>query len=831
MFRALSTAGDRRLIDLSIRRPAAPAGIDMTNYRIPPPASESPTVLPTLFTRGPLTGLLAALSLLVASALVPAVAQEPAPEPVVTEPAVVPEPVVEDALPEVEPESDFEPGVEPVVEAEAPASESSSPAAPVVDPPSRVARLGHVEGEVTVAPAGTDEWAEAVLNRPLTSGDRLWVEDGGRAELQIGSAAVYLDGDTGFGFLELDDGVLQATLTEGEATVRIRRLVEGEIVRVETPHSTVYLNRVGEYHVEVDKAGDRTIVKTRHGEAEVKGGGDQRFVVRDNERGVFAGLQNLSGHIEPLGPRTAFESWANDRDARSERSESAKYVSRDVIGYEDLDDNGDWVSEPEYGYVWRPRHVVSGWAPYRYGRWVYVSPWGWSWVDNARWGFAPFHYGRWAYVRHRWCWVPGPRHLRPVYAPALVGWVGGPSVSVSLSFGNVGWYPLGPHDFYYPGYRHTPRYGRYVNVSNTIIVNNNYFYGGRRIPHPRFDHRRHGYGVTAVSREHFVGGRPISNHLVRIGDSEVRRWRGVREPPAIAPYRESILAGQARRPPPDVDRFRGFRRGGDSFAGRVPFHTERRAIEANGGRPIGRSELRSNRNPKDRGDFFAVRPGTSRSDIKRAERAVAGSALSGSNRNLRTRELNNDSVREWQNRIDRDRPRERSDSASSPPRYTRWGAGSNTRSGSSSNSRSGENSRERVEIIRPDESRDRLRRDHMQRPPANALQQRDNSYYRPRTATGEPSRSYNRVESRPPSQPRSEPRRWSQPRSQPRSEPRREFSAPRSQPQPRAQPRSQPQPRASSHRSESRSSSQPRSSSRSGGDRSRPSGSRPSQPR
>ena len=772
----------------------------MTSHRILNPSP--------LLPGSPLLGLLVALSLLAASALVPAGAQEP-----------VPEPVVEDALPEVEPALEAE--VEPVVE-------SAAPAAAVVDPPSRVARLGLVEGDVTIAPAGTQEWVEAVLNRPLTSGDRLWVEDGGRAELQIGSAAVYLDGDTGFGFIELDDGVLQASLTQGEATVRIRRLAEGETVQVETPHSTVYLNRVGEYHLEVDKTSDRTIVKTRHGEAEVKGGGNERFVVRDNERGVFAGLQNLTGHIEPLGPRTAFESWANDRDARNERSESAKYVSRDVVGYEDLDDHGDWVSEPEYGYVWRPRRVVSGWAPYRYGRWVYVSPWGWSWVDNTRWGFAPFHYGRWAYVRHRWCWVPGPRHIRPVYAPALVGWVGGPRVSVSLSFGNVGWYPLSPHDVYYPGYRHTPRYIRYVNVSNTVIINNNYFYGGRRIPHPRFDHRRHGYGVSAVSREHFVGGRPISNHLVRIGDSEVRQWRGVREP-AIAPYRESVLAGQARRPAADSDRFRGFRRGSDSFAGRVPFHAERRAIEANGGRPISRSELRSHRNPKDRGDFFSTRGGASRSDIKRAERerAAVGS-FAGRDQSTRTRELNNDSVREWQRRngVEGGRSQDRSGAASpsrSAPRYSRWG--SNTRNTEPNRDR------ERVEIIRPDPSRgDRLRRDHMQRPPANAFQQRDNndsrSYSRPRTETREPSRSYGRFESRP----------STQPRSQPRSEPRRQFTPPpRSQPraQPRAQPRSQPQPRANYQRSQPRSSAQPRSSSsRNHGSNSRSSGSRTlSQPR
>jgi hypothetical protein len=746
--------------------------------------------------KSPLLGVFAALSLLAASGLVPVAAQEPAPEP-----------VVEDALPEVEP-------VESAQAAE-PAAESSSRATPVVDPPSRVARLGYKDGEVTVAPAGTEEWAEAVLNRPLTTGDRVWVEDGGRAELQMGSAAVYLDGDTGFGLIELDDNVMQSSLTEGAATVRIRRLAEGETVQVETPHSTVYLNRVGEYHIEVDKDGDRTIVKTRHGEAEVKSD-KERFVVRDNERGVFSGVENLTARIEPIGPRTAFEEWANERDARNERSNSARYVSRDMIGYEDLDDHGEWVSEPEYGHVWRPTYVASGWAPYRYGRWVYVSPWGWSWVDDARWGFAPSHYGRWAYIRHRWCWVPGPRHIRPVYAPALVGWVGGPSVSVSVSFGNVGWYPLAPYDYYYPGYRCTPRYSRFVNVSNTIIVNNNYFYGGRHGPRSHFDHGRHGYGVTAVPRDHFVGGRPISNHLVRIGDSDMRRWRGVREPPAITPYRESILAGEVRQPPRDADRFRDTRRGGGHFAGRVPFHTERRAIESNGGRPVSRNELRSNRNPKEGGDFFSVRPGTSRSDIKRAdrgERTGGSAAFSNGSRSTSPRELNNNSVRDWPNRIERDRERNRGGSASASRPVPRVRT---------------EDNREPVEIIRGTESRgEQSRRDHMQRPPSNAFQQRDRdreaNYYRPRTETREPSRSYNHPGSRAESRP------WSQPQPQPRSEPRRDYSPP-ARSQPRSEPRSSPQPRASHERA------QPRSNNNSGssgaGDRSRHGGSRPmNQPR
>lgn len=671
------------------------------------------------------------------------------------------EPVVE-PQPAVESSDDVEAMVEPVVEPES-AAGSSSRAAPVVDPPSRVARLGYIDGDVTVAPAGTEDWAEAALNRPLTSGDRLWVESGGRAELQIGSAAVYLDGDTGFGFIELDDGVLQASLTEGSATVRVRRLAEGETVRVETPHSTVTLNRVGEYHLEVDKSTDRTTVKTRSGEAEVTGGGNQRYAVRKDERGIFTGIETLSGHIEPLGPRTAFENWANDRDARNERSKSARYVSRDVIGYEDLDDHGEWISEPEYGYVWRPTYVVHHWAPYRYGRWVYVSPWGWSWIDDARWGFAPFHYGRWAYIRSRWCWVPGPRRIHPVYAPALVGWVGGPSVGISVSFGNVGWYPLGPRDVFYPGYRHTPRYIRYVNVSNTVVINNNYFYGGRLSP-PRFDYRHYPGAVTTVSRDHFVSGRRLGDHWVRLDDNHLRNVHAENHPPAIAPYRESVLSGPIRRPPRDADRF-NLGRGGDSFAGRVPFHRERSAIESNGGRPIGRAELVDRSGPKRGGDFRVIRPGIGAGDIERADSERAR-GLSGNDR--RSRELNNDSVRQWQR--DRDRNENVYRPGGNLPAPLPRSQGDRQR-----------DAREQLEIMRARESSqpEVRRNDHMQRmqrPPSNGFYRPpSNDHLRDR----EPSRGSGVI--------RNEPR---QPRqlSQPRPESRRDFT-----PAPRVQPRSPPQ--------------------------------------
>jgi hypothetical protein len=268
---------------------------------------------------------------------------------------------------------------------------------------------------------------------------------------------------------------------------------------------------------------------------------------------------------------------------------------------------------------------------------------------------------------------------------------------------------------------------------------------------------------------------------VRPDERDMRNWHGVREPPAIAPYRESVLGGQVRRPPRDVDRFNNMGRG-DYYAGRVPFHREREAIESNGGRPVGRSQLvdRQDGNPKRGGDFRSIRPGGG-PDIKRAERDQA-LGLSGTNR---ARELNNDSVRDWQTRRDRDN---RNDTSSRP--------GSNLSTPtprSVERNRDRDDARDRVRSMPAEESSNIRRNDHMQRVPSNGYQQNGSGFYRPpapsndsaRVRDREPSRSsggnLNRVEPRQYSQPRSEPRTYTPP------PPRQEQ--PRSQPQPsRASP-------------------------------------------
>ena len=59
--------------------------------------------------------------------------------------------------------------------------------------------------------------------------------------------------------------------------------------------------------------------------------------------------------------------------------------------------------------------------------------------------------------------------VRPVYAPALVAWVGGgPGFHFSVGVG-VAWFPLAPGEVFIPGYRVSRAYVNSVNITNTAV--------------------------------------------------------------------------------------------------------------------------------------------------------------------------------------------------------------------------------------------------------------------------------------------------------------------------------------------------------------------------
>jgi hypothetical protein len=420
------------------------------------------------------------------------------------------------------------------------------------DPPERAARLSLIRGDVSLQPLGEEEWASAMLNRPLTTGDKLWTERGARAEIQVSQSVVRLDGDTGFSFLNLDDDTVQMRITAGTMILDVRELAGREQIEIDTPNIALSILRPGSYRVEVNDTGDVTTVKIGQGEAEAFGT-VETTLVHSNQKVTFRGYDDVLADWGTLGAPDDFDNWSMERERREQRmasSPSSRYVSPDVTGYEDLDDYGSWSSEPEYGYVWTPTRVVTGWSPYRYGRWVWVSPWGWTWIDDSPWGYAPFHYGRWAHVRNRWCWVPGPRHARAVYAPALVAWVGTPGLSVS-------WFPLGPREIYVPHRRYSHRYFERVNLSNTvasrIFVREMYENRGRDV---RYRNRAVPGSVIVASRGAFTSGGRVRDHGARVNDRDLARGAVTATPPRIDPVRESRLGaplrGNVRRPPPAV---------------------------------------------------------------------------------------------------------------------------------------------------------------------------------------------------------------------------------------------------------------------------------------
>ncbi len=477
------------------------------------------------------------------------------------------------------------------------------------DPPSRVARLAYAQGSVSFQPAGTDDWVTAGVNRPATTGDKLWSDHDGRVELQLDGSMIRLSNNTGFTILNLSDNVTQIQLSAGTLLVRVRRLDDNETYEIDTPNLAFSVLRPGLYKISVNDAGDSTAIRIRSGQGEVTGGG-AAYTVHANDSATFSGSDRLNANSENYGnEEDQFDNWAATRDRRSEHSNSARYVSADVVGYEDLDDHGSWRQTPDNGNVWFPRTSVPGWAPYHYGHWDYIEPWGYTWVDDEPWGFAPFHYGRWVSYEGSWGWVParpqteGEAYVRPVYAPALVAWVGGPHFAIGVGAGSgeyasgesVGWFPLGPREVYVPSYRVSRNYVNNVNVSNTTVnstVVNNYYNttvvnNNVSVTNVKYVNQSVPGAVAATTPHAFTGAQPVHQNAVKVDQREVASAPVRAFTPAAIPAKQAVLGtGTAAVKPPAAIQTR-------SVVAKVApppppptFEKQQEAIKSNGGKPL-----------------------------------------------------------------------------------------------------------------------------------------------------------------------------------------------------------------------------------------------------
>ena len=377
------------------------------------------------------------------------------------------------------------------------------------DPPSRAVRLSYVAGKVSFQPQGEEtDWVDADLNRALTTGDKLWVEDGGRTEFQTVNSTIRLNGHTNFSFLGVEGDTTQIQLSLGVMLIRLKNLDENETYEVDTPQVAFTLLRPGVYRIAVNEAGDTTVVTVRGGDGETTADG-KAAPLHANEEVVIKG--NPAVYDKHGAPRTdEFDDWAATRDKVQDASVSVTRVAPGVVGAADLDVAGAWRPAPVYGNVWFPNGLAVDWAPYRFGHWGFVPPWGWTWIDDAPWGYAPFHYGRWVSVGGVWGWAPGPVAVTAVYAPALVSFLGGvelvgvvdPVSYVALSWGEP-WYPsFGVSWGYYNS----------VNLCGTIFAAGIIagVWGGAAVS-LAFGHDPR--AVVVVGRGGFAGGHPIGREF------------------------------------------------------------------------------------------------------------------------------------------------------------------------------------------------------------------------------------------------------------------------------------------------------------------------------
>ena len=434
-----------------------------------------------------------------------------------------------------------------------------------------VARISFLQGPVSVQRGDSSAPVDAALNAPVLGADYITTGQGARAEVEFdGRTAIRLGEDVQLRFAHLDAGDREVQLAQGTIDLRVAGDVDPR-TDVDTPSVTVHAVEPGSYRITVDSEG-HTFVTARNGRAEI--------VTPHGARPLGPG-STLVADGTAANPRIdtiesvaldSFDAFCQDRDSRFERAVASNqtYVNPNVPGIEDLNADGRWVNDGNYGQVWVPADVPSGWAPYSDGRWAWEDNYGWTWVGYEPWGWAPYHYGRWYHsAAYGWAWYP-PAPTVAVWSPALVAFFGfGGGGGISIGFGNVGWVPLAPFEAF------TPWWGpRGVVVNNITVINN---YG---------DFTRHyrnalvAGAVTAVPHQRFLEGRfdqrvPVTR--AELASVHVARG-GLPIVPTAANLRFTARVSASTNVAPRAALFERSFAGSGRVVTRTPFEQQRTAI-------------------------------------------------------------------------------------------------------------------------------------------------------------------------------------------------------------------------------------------------------------
>jgi hypothetical protein len=421
-----------------------------------------------------------------------------------------------------------------------------------------VARVSLITGDVSTQRGDTGDWAVTSINAPLVRGDQVATGDKSRTEIQLDYANLLrLAARSQVKIADLTRTRIQIQVALGYTSYTMLKGSEAE-VEIDTPNVAVHPLKHGRYRVQVNSDSETDVI-VREGEAEITTPqGSTR--VREGEMIVIRGTDEPEYKVSSAPAKDDWDRWNKDRDHVIEEAEGPRRTNRYYTGAGDLDGYGRWVYVPGYGNVWQPYQQAT-WAPYQTGRWVWEPYYGWTWVSYEPWGWAPYHYGRWFYYGNNWCWWPGPVYVgyRPLWSPAFVFFVGFGHHS-GFGFGSIGWFPVGPHDPFYPWYGRGFNRVNVVNITNIHVVNVHRGRGefieplavrGRR---PYFSNAnlaltnpRVRGSITSVSSEHFGrGGNTGWRHGVE--EHELRESSVMTGNVPVVPTRESLHSGSGTVP-------------------------------------------------------------------------------------------------------------------------------------------------------------------------------------------------------------------------------------------------------------------------------------------
>jgi hypothetical protein len=299
------------------------------------------------------------------------------------------------------------------------------------DSHARIVRISYVEGEVRLD--NGHGYESATMNVPVTEHNWLQTSSDGWAEIQMEDGSmIRLAPDTIIAFTELGRSSAGGTITtvdldQGEAEFKITKHDDSDF-QVTVKNKTIVLAHSGSFRVTSTNA-DPLEIAVWKGEVGIRDpeSGDV-VAVKKNETFMLDASNVGQYALDKQTEADELDAWSKQRDDYLSSYAAAGHApvqSPYQYGESDLNYYGQYIDVPEYGNVWQPYGVNSGWDPFSNGYWADSPGFGYTWISSYPWGWMPYRYGRWVFVNGRgWCWAPGAWnrwYSRPRWANAPPG--------------------------------------------------------------------------------------------------------------------------------------------------------------------------------------------------------------------------------------------------------------------------------------------------------------------------------------------------------------------------------------------------------------------------